>query len=141
MLNLIWPIVVVVAGNCIYNVCSKATPQNANVFLSLTIGYVVAAFLCFIIYLIFNHNSSIGQEMAKLNWASYGLGASLIFLEIGGINLYRVGWNVSTGPLMVSICSAVALVLLGILVYKDAVDMQKIIGMLVCGLGIILINR
>lgn len=141
MLNMIWPVAVVVAGNCLYNLCSKGTPHNANLFLSLTAGYAVAAIACAIVYFITNHGHPIGSEIAKLNWASYCLGLTMILLEIGGICLYRVGWSVSTGPIVVNICSAAALFLLGVIVFKDAISIQKVVGLLVCFAGILLINK
>ena len=141
MLNMIWPVAGVVFGNCLYNVCSKGTPHNADLFLSLTAGYFVAGIACLAVFLFTNHGNPIGPEMAKLNWASYCLGLTMIFLEIGGICLYRVGWSVSTGPIVVSICSAAALFIMGVLVYKDALSMTKAAGLLVCALGIFLLNK
>lgn len=141
MFNLIWPVAIVVTGNCLYNVCSKATPHNANLFLSLTAGYIAAALVCAVICIFTMRGSSFGSEISKLNWASYCLGLTMVFLEIGGICLYRVGWNVSTGPIVTSICSAAALFILGVLVFKDAVNITKVIGLLTCGIGIFLINK
>lgn len=32
MFQLLWPVALVVAANCVYNICTKSTPENANAF-------------------------------------------------------------------------------------------------------------
>ena len=55
--------------------------------------------------------------------------------------MYRVGWNVSTGQVVSSIALAVVLVFVGYLFYKEAITVSKIAGILVCMVGLYLINK
>ena len=37
MWNMLWPMLVIVTSNTIYNVCAKSTPSDVNPFFSLAI--------------------------------------------------------------------------------------------------------
>ena len=43
MWNLLWPMLMVVGANTVYNICAKSTPEKLNSFAALTINYGVAA--------------------------------------------------------------------------------------------------
>ena len=32
MWNMLWPLALIVASNCFYNICTKSMPSNANAF-------------------------------------------------------------------------------------------------------------
>ncbi|MPN55164.1 hypothetical protein SDC9_202843 [bioreactor metagenome] len=55
--------------------------------------------------------------------------------------MYKVGWNISIGSLVANICLAVALVLIGVFLYRENLSMNNIIGMILCISGLIFINR
>lgn len=41
MLNMLWPILLVVAANTVYNISAKSTPVNINLFASITLTCVL----------------------------------------------------------------------------------------------------
>ena len=43
MWNLLWPMLMVVGANTVYNICAKSVPDKLNSFAALTINYLVAA--------------------------------------------------------------------------------------------------
>ena len=43
MFAYLWPIVLVIISNVMYQVCAKEVPSEMNAFASLTVTYVVAA--------------------------------------------------------------------------------------------------
>ena len=43
MLNMLYPILIIVLSNILYNICTKSTPSEVNAFAALTITYLVAA--------------------------------------------------------------------------------------------------
>lgn len=43
MFMYVFPIVLIVVSNIVYNVCQKSTPQNVNPFSALLITYLTAA--------------------------------------------------------------------------------------------------
>lgn len=140
-LNLYWPILVVVLSNTIYHICSKSTPQNINVFASLTLTYVIAGVASLILYFVTEKNGNLIAEYKNLNWASFVLGIAIIGLEFGNIFMYKVGWNISTGQLVQAALLAVVLVFIGYLMYKEQITITKVAGIIVCLGGLYLINK
>lgn len=138
--SMIWPIAIIVLSNVIYNICSKETPSAINPFAALTVTYIVGAISSTVMYYALNRGGSLIQEYHNLNWSSFVLGLAVVGLEAGSIYMYKAGWNVSSGQLVYSIILAMCLILVGILAYHESISTTKIIGILVCLIGLYLIN-
>ncbi|MBP9988634.1 MAG: EamA family transporter [Ruminococcus sp.] len=140
MFNYIWPIGLVVFSNIVYQICAKSVPQNMNPFASLTITYSVAAILCAIMFFVFNKGESLVHEYAKLNWSPFVLGFVIIGLEAGFMFAYRAGWQVSTASIVQSSFLTVALLFVGWLAYHEPMTWNKVVGIIICMIGLIFVN-
>lgn len=47
MLHTVWPVVLIVASNVIYQICAKSVPQRGDPFASPAVTYAVAAYAWF----------------------------------------------------------------------------------------------
>ena len=139
--SMIWPIAVIVLSNVFYNICSKETPSAVNPFASLTVTYIVGAAFSAAMYFAFSCGKNLLQEYRYLNWSSFALGLAIVGLEAGSICMYKAGWNVSSGQLVYSIILAICLIFVGVFVYHESISMTKIIGIMVCMVGLHLINK
>lgn len=140
MWSYIWPILIVVGANTFYNICTKSTPSGINSFASLFITYLIAAVLSLLLFWLTSDQKNLGAELAKANWASCLLAFSIVALEFGYICIYRAGWKVSVGSLVANISLACVLVVVGMLLYKEAVSARQLLGMAVCAAGLVLLN-
>lgn len=140
MLRMILPLAMVIVANCFYNIVTKKTPADSNAFLSLAVSYGVAAVVSIAMFFIGNHSSSLTAEMKKLNWTSLALGVIIIGLELGYILVYRAGWDVSKAPLVANCCLAIALVFIGMFLFKEHITLKQIIGMIICITGLIVVT-
>jgi len=140
-LNYLWPILIVVGANTLYNIVAKSTPANVDTFASLVITYTVAAILSLILFLTTSQTKNFAEEFSKINWTSIVFGFSILALEFGYINVYRAGWKVSTGSLVANITLACVLLLVGLLFYKETVSLRQLIGMFLCAGGLFLITK
>lgn len=141
MLSYIWPIGLVVLSNVVYQICAKSIPGEINPFASLTITYVVAAIASAILYQVTNKEGHLLQEYTRLNWSPFVLGIVIIGLEVGFIYAYKAGWQVSTASIVQSSFLAVALLIVGFLLYHEALTARKVVGMLICLVGLYFINK
>lgn len=141
MWNLIWPILIVVAANTLYNICTKSTPEDINSFASLFVTYLVASAASLGMFFITAREKNFIEELAKANWTSYILGLVIVGLEFGFIAIYRAGWKISMGSVVANISLAFALVIVGALMYKEQVSLCQIIGVCVCAIGLYLISK
>lgn len=141
MWNMLWPVLVVVVANTIYNISAKSTPTEINTFASLSITYLVAMICSVIMYFITGENKNFLQELSKTNWTAIVLGISIVGLEFGYLWIYRVGWKISTANLFTSISLTCVLLIIGFLIYKEVLSFRQILGIGVCVLGLILLAK
>lgn len=135
------PIALIVLSNIIYNICQKSTPHGANPYVALLATYLTAALLTVIIYQFNKGEKGFWQALGDLNWTSLVLGVAIVGLELGFLLAYRVGWNISLGSLVANSIVALALIPIGILLYHEGFEINKIIGVVLCLAGLILINK
>ena len=143
MFSYLWPIGLVILSNVMYQVCAKEVPSEMNAFASLTVTYVVAAISSVIFFFILGGNSGgtglIG-EYGKINWAPFVLGVVIVGLEVGWIFAYKAGWEVSTGFIVQSAVLAILLLALGYFLYHEALTWNKVVGIVICLVGLVFIN-
>ncbi|MEG1694905.1 MAG: EamA family transporter [Eubacterium sp.] len=140
-LNTLWPILIVIAANTFYNICAKEIPDNVPPFAALTITYISASIVSLILYFITNGSHHLMADVQRINWASIVLGISIVALEFGYIQVYRVGFNISMGSLIANIGLAMVLIFVGVFLYKEVLTVNQVIGVILCIGGMIFLNR
>ena len=141
-MNLLYPAIVLTATSTVlYHLVQKSTPLQVNPMISLFISYITAAVLCVLLFPFFSKGVVLSEQLHKINWASYALGAAVLGIEVGFLYAYRLGGNISTTNLMSSSLTVVTLLIIGYFFYHDQITSYKIAGIIMCMLGIILINK
>ncbi len=141
MFMYVFSIVLIVASNVMYNICQKSTPAKVNPFASLLVTYLTAALLTVIALYCSKAGDGFFATFKKINWTSFALGLSILGLEFGYIMAYRAGWNISLGSLVANIFLALMLIPIGILFYKEGFALVKVLGVALCIVGLVLINK
>jgi|LSQX01.1.fsa_nt_gb drug/metabolite transporter (DMT)-like permease len=140
MFDYVWPLAVVVLSNVFYQICAKSIPEGMSPLASLTITYAIGTLSSLILYYILNKDANIFHEYSKVNWAPFILGLVIIGLEVGYIYAYKAGWPVSTAQIVQATVLAVILIFVGYFLYKESLTWNKIVGIIVCLVGLGLIN-
>ena len=140
MLSYLWPITLVVFSNVIYQICAKSMPEEIHPFASLTVTYLTGAVVSGIFYYALSPQADLLKEYCRLNWAPFALGISIIGLEGGWLYAYKAGWQVNTGFIVQSAFVSVVLLFVGYLLYREALTWNKLLGVAVCLLGLVIIN-
>lgn len=140
-MSMVWPIVLVVFSNIIYQICAKEVPKDMDAMASMTITYFVGAVCSAIMYFVMNKNGNLLQEYMKINWAPIFLGVSVVGLEVGFIYAYKNGWAVSKASIIQSVFLAVALIIVGAVLYHEVITENKVIGIVICLIGLYFINK
>ena len=68
------------------------------------------------------------------------LGIVIVGLEVGFIYAFRAGWQVSVAQIVSSAVVAVMMIFVGYLLYHEAITWNKIVGIIICLAGLVLIN-
>lgn len=140
-MNMYFPIALIVVSNIFYHICAKSSPSRMDPFALLVVAYVMCAIISLVMYFITNQGGNIIREFSYTNWTVIVMGLAIVGLEAGNIFMYRVGWNINTGYLLHSAIFAVALLIVGYLIYKEAITVNKVLGVLACLAGIYFINK
>lgn len=140
-MNYIFPIVLVVFSNVIYQICTKSVPADINPLASVTVTYLVGALVAGLLYYILNKDANLLREYTHLNWAPFVLGLAIVGLEAGFIYAYKAGWQVSTASLVQGTLLAVILIFVGVLLYSEKITRDKLIGIAFCLIGLFFINK
>ena len=140
MFNFVWPIVLVILSNIVYQICAKSVPEGINPFASLTITYFIGAIASALLFFMLGNDDNLLKEYSKLNWAPFVLGIVIVGLEAGWIYAYKASWQVSTGFIVQSAFLAVGLLIVGYIIYHESISWNKVVGVLICLIGLIFIN-
>ena len=138
---MVWPIALVVFSNIIYQICAKGVPKDMDAMASMTITYMVGAVCSAIMFFVMNRNGNLLQEYTKMNMAPVFLGVSVVGLEVGFIYAYKNGWAVSTASIVQSAFLAVALIIVGAVLYHETITSNKVMGIVICLIGLYFINK
>ncbi len=140
MLSYIWPLALVVISNILYHICAKSLPESIHPLASLTVTYTVAALFSALLYLLLRKEGNLWQELRHINWTPFLLGLVIVGLEAGYLYAYKAGWPVSTAATVQSAFLSIALVIVGILLYKEGFAWNKVVGVAICLVGLVFIN-
>lgn len=111
-----------------------------NPFASLSVTYLVGALASLVLYFVLGSAGNLIREYGKLNWAPFVLGIVIVGLEVGWIYAFKAGWQVSTGFIVQSAFLAAALLLVGYVLYHESLSWNKIVGVMICLIGLGFIN-
>jgi drug/metabolite transporter (DMT)-like permease len=140
MFSYVWPLALVVLSNVIYQICAKSVPNGMHPLAWLTVTYTVSALVSLALFFILNRGGNLFKEYAKLNWAPLAFGVVLVGLEVGFIYAYKAGWSVSAAQTVQSAVVAVALLFVGLLLYREPLRWNKVVGVAICLVGLVFIN-
>ena len=140
MFSYIWPIALAVLSNVVYHICSKTLSDGMNPLASLTITYLTGAAASAVLYFLLNRDADLIREYGKLGPGPFVFGIVLVGLEVGFIYAYRAGWEVSTAAIVQSSFLAVALIFVGFVLYHEALTWNKLLGVVICLIGLVFIN-
>ncbi len=140
MWNMLWPLLLLVGSNTLYQICAKSVPEKANAFGSVTVTYLIGALITGTIFLVSVKPANALAELGKINWASFVLGLAIVGLEAGTVFLYRAGWKVSVGSTIANISLAVVLLFVGALLFREQITVRQFVGVAVCAAGLWLVT-
>ena len=107
----------------------------------LVIAYAVGTVGCAVLYFVLNKNGNLLQELKSSNYIPYLIGICLMGLEVGTIYMYKAGWAVNTGYIVHSSLIAVGLIFAGYIFFREAITLNKVLGVVICMIGLYFINK
>ncbi|HET9863570.1 MAG TPA: hypothetical protein VFP37_09020 [Steroidobacteraceae bacterium] len=132
---------VAIAATVAYHIVMKLTPAGANPYLSLAVTYSVVTVAFAAVYVALPGPATLRVAIGHLNWTALALGVVVVFLDLGFLMLYRGGFDVSLGQIITQSAAALLLVLIGVAFFAEKLSLVNVGGILLCVVGLWLINR
>ena len=123
----------------LYNLFQKITPVDVNPALSLSVTYGVGLGITLILFSFFPLGN-VSNAFHKLNWVSFALGLAVAGVELATLLAYRAGWELSLLGIMVNVIASLVLVTLGVVFFKEKLNLINISGIVVCIIGLVMLN-
>ena len=133
-------IIIAIVSVVLYQIFQKGISASVNPLISIIITYSVALIFSIILYFIFPAKENFVDSVKNANYASYLLGIAIIGTEIGFLLIYRSGWKISLAAPFTSAITNTSLIIIGLLAFKDHISGLKLIGLLFCVVGVLLIS-
>lgn len=133
-------ITLAIASSALYHFSAKSTPANVNFPISLVVTYTVAIIVTILIAFFFPSRNGLILELKQLNWASFLLAIAIVGIEFGFLLVYRSGWNLGIAAVLVNVVASLILVPVAIFIFKDKLNWVNIVGILVCLIGLVMLN-
>lgn len=136
-----WPIALLLVAHTFYQVSAKSVPAAMDPFAAVFFNYVVAATAAFVLWMIMGQEKNLMVQIGKLNWAPIVMGLTITAVEVASVFMYKLGWNISVGTTIVNIALAVVLAIIGVMLYKETLSVQQLVGIGLCIAGVIVMNK
>ena len=134
------PLLLTVIANLLYHFASKSVNEKSNLFFSLLVVYGIAWVICLFSFLFRSDKTPLIQEVHYLNGGTVLLGIAIVFVEVGYLWLYRVGWPMSMAAILVTSLLTLLLIPIGIFIFKEPFSLKEAAGVLFCLLGVYLLR-
>jgi drug/metabolite transporter (DMT)-like permease len=134
-----FPVILMILANAAYSITAKVTPEDIDAFASVSLTYLVCIAYSFVMFFITRKGESNPPALKKTNWTAPALGVVRVMLEVSNLLMYRVGWDLSIGTLIMYVLLAIILVFVGRLFYKEKITLKRLLGIAICIVGVVLI--
>ncbi len=141
-MNYYFPPILIVLGLVIYQVSQKSADHTTNPFIVIILAYFFGIVACIGGFFLFprQEDSALLPMIKTAGWTAIGIGLGAAIIEIGFLLAYRAGWNLGILPLAVTAFSTLLLIVIGLFAFRESLSIEKIIGILLCLSGLVLIT-
>ena len=74
MFTYIWPLLLIILSNILYQICAKEIPEEMNTYASMSVTYAVATIFSLLAFFVSSKGSNIFKAFSHTNWATVVLG-------------------------------------------------------------------
>jgi multidrug transporter EmrE-like cation transporter len=138
--TLVGPPLLVIGGSLLYHVAAKSVPKTVAPLAALIGVYFTALVASIVAYAVANRTalspiSAIGHPTI----AAVGLG--VLMIELGFLLTYRAAWPVSMASVMMNGIVAVLLLPVGAALFGETITFVRLMGVVLCLLGLTLLQK
>lgn len=128
-------------GNAIYHLGQKTLSPGANPMVLLMAVYAVAFVFAAASAPFFQSAAGVSWKAQVFSWPVLVLGGGVLLIEIGFLLAYRVGGGLQWSGVAVNAASAMLLLPVALLVFRERFSLARGLGILFTLVGLALLTR
>ena len=134
------PLILVVSGSLVYHVAAKSVPRTFDPMASV-IGVYAAALLASVVIYALARPGVVPASAPLLHPAVVAVGLGALLIELGFLLTYRAAWPVSIASVITNGLVAILLMPIGAAFFGESITAIKVAGVVLCLLGLSLLQR
>ena len=135
------PMILAILSATAYHISQKAIPARVNPMVSVVVTYVVALALSLALLPLLPSRVGVGESLRNLNWGTYGVGVSIVGVELAYLLVYRSGWRLSLASVTSGAATAILLAGVGVLLLGEHLSFRNAVGVAFCLAGLALVTH
>jgi hypothetical protein len=135
------PLLLAVSGSLVYHLAAKSIPKSVDPAAALIGLYATALAGSVLTYAMLKPGPTALRLAAYWNPTVAAVGVGALMIELGFLLAYRGAWPISGASVIANALVAVILVPLGAAVFGETITVARAIGVILCLLGVTLLQR
>jgi drug/metabolite transporter (DMT)-like permease len=135
------PLLLAVCGSLVYHLAAKSIPKSVEPSAALIGLYATALAGSIVTYAVLKPGPVALTVGSYWQPAVAAVGVGALLIELGFLLAYRGAWPVSTASVIANALVAVVLVPLGAALFREPITVERAIGVVLCLLGVTLLQR
>ena len=135
------PIALTALATTLYHIAQQSIVPGVHPMVSLVITYATSLVACLAVVPFAPGGGTFVRSIRELNWATYVVGLSIVGVELAILLAYRAGWRISLASVVANVTTALLLVVIGVIGYREHLALRHVIGLLMCLGGLVPIAR
>lgn len=133
-------ILLAICGGVIYHVSAKSIPKDLPPALAIVVAYAAALLISAVAHLFLPPAPGAAASSRLVHPAVIGVGLGAAMIELGYVLTYRAAWSISVTSVIVNGTVAALLVPVGLLLFGEHLSSTRILGLLMCLIGVWLLK-
>jgi multidrug transporter EmrE-like cation transporter len=138
--TLVGPPLLVIGGSLLYHIAAKSVPKTIAPLAAL-IGVYFTALVASVVAFTIASRASASPMSAIGHPTVAAVGLGVLMIELGFLLTYRAAWPVSVASVMMNGIVAVLLLPVGAALFGEAITAVRVAGVMLCLLGLALLQR
>ena len=139
--SLFGPLLLVVGGSVMYHVAAKSVPKTLEPFAALVGVYTTALAASLVAYALTRRGAMPEHVSGMWHPTVAAVGLGVLMIELGFLLTYRASWPVSIASIMLNGIVAVLLIPIGAAMFGETVTAVRMAGVVLCLIGLSLLQR